>query len=119
MSFNIALPRQRGKTTWAIRLAAKTGASLVVPTERDVVLATAKAKSLGLQIPVPITFGEFLNGAGTERGGYVFDNGEIMLSMLAGSEVVHGITMNGTGTVEAATLTASGRQVEYLDHENP
>ena len=49
MSFNIALPRQRGKTTWAIRLAAKTGASLVVPTERDVVLATAKAKSLGLR----------------------------------------------------------------------
>lgn len=107
MSFNVALPRQRGKTTWAIKMAAKHDAYMVVPFERDVLRVTKMAERMGLNIRHPLTIHEFLFRPRLEGMrddiGYVFDDADLLIQAIARPRIVHGITMTGTGASTATT----------------
>ena len=58
----IQLPRQQGKTTAIIRSCAELGGYIVVPTSRDVRRVFDAARDMGLSVPFPITFSEFIGG---------------------------------------------------------
>ena len=103
MSFNIALPRQRGKTTWAIKLAAKHNAYLVVPNQHAAYAAVDCAKEMGLDIRFPMTFAEFLDGRKSsgmaQNIGFVIDNVDLLVQHMAFYQPVFGMTMTGTGAL--------------------
>ncbi len=99
--WNIATPRQRGKTTWAIKLAAKEDATLVVANHSMIESHMAKAEKLGLTIKEPITHHEFINGqklVGLPKSSYIIDDAEFLLQSLCKyPHQVIASTMTGLG----------------------
>jgi hypothetical protein len=55
----IARPQRHGKTIEAIRLAAETGAYLIVVHAQEAMRVNELAKSMNLDIRYPVTFDEF------------------------------------------------------------
>ena len=100
MSYNIALPRRGGKTTWAIRQAALYNAYLVVPNQNAAYAAVEQAKSMGLDIRFPMTFAEFLDGrksSGMAHGiGFVIDNVDLLVQMMTFYQPIFAMTMTGS-----------------------
>lgn len=72
----IARPRQGGKTTELVRLAAEEFLYVVCPDQRQVRYVAQMARDMGLDIPLPMTWGEFLRGDYHSKGvkGFVIDN---------------------------------------------
>lgn len=98
---NAAGDRQSGKSTWAIRLAAKEDAVLVVANQNIAKHHISKAKELGLTIRQPILHRDFLSGFSSKMAGqsnvkYVIDDAEFILQQLAWP----------IGEVVGATMTA-------------
>jgi hypothetical protein len=93
----IVRPRQGGKTTELIQLAAEHRAYIVCLNMREAQRIAGQAKKAGLDIPFPLTVEEFSRGDFYSRGirGFLFDNLDVMLERLA-----HGVP------VIAATWTA-------------
>lgn len=71
-----ARPRQGGKTTELVRLAAGEFLYVVCPDRRQVRYVAQLARDMGLDIPFPMTWGEFLRGDYRAKGveGFVIDN---------------------------------------------
>lgn len=69
----IIRPRQGGKTTEVLRLAARHFAYIVVPTYQDVERLWSLARELQLDIPQPITWQQFIESRyGSSRGAQTF-----------------------------------------------
>lgn len=60
--------RNSGKTTEAIKIAAENFAYMVVRTQDEARRVASMARDMGLDIPFPITFHEFVTGAFSPRG---------------------------------------------------
>ena len=85
--------RQAGKTTYLIRVSAKTGAVIVAPTYQMVKYIDQMARELGLQIPPPISVLEWAQMVARQQVNpkqrYLVDELQMVLSQM---------------NVEAATL---------------
>lgn len=81
----IIRPRGFGKTTDLIRLAAQNDYYMVVHTQYEADRVFKQAKTMGLTIPFPITYDNFLEKryAGSNIKGLVIDNADLLLQHLA------------------------------------
>ena len=72
----IARPRQGGKTTELIRLAAEEFLYVVCPDQAQVRYVANLARDMGLDIPFPLSWAEYSVGRYNGRGikGFVIDN---------------------------------------------
>ena len=95
-------PRQGGKTHELIKFAATERLVIVCASVEMVRLIEERAKGMGLDIPKPLSFPQFSNGAhrGRRIKGFAFDDAELYLQMLAGPVPVAAVSM--TGAVEPA-----------------
>jgi hypothetical protein len=113
MSYNIALPRQRGKTTWAIMQAAHYNAYLVVPNQNAAYAAVEQAKSMGLDIRFPMTFAEFLDGRKSSGMvhdiGFVIDNIDLLIQHMTFHQPIFAMTMTGFGDISNAVHLAADK----------
>jgi hypothetical protein len=79
-----AKPRQRGKTTDLIRLAADEFLYIVCIDRHEVARVWAEAEKMGADIPQPITWDEFANhhyyGSGIK--GFVIDNLDMCIQQM-------------------------------------
>ena len=99
----IALPRGGGKTTWALRESSRTGYTLVVLAYSTKRLHMEQAIDMGLIIPEPITFDDFIKGRGSEGrkvNGYIIDNADLLLSSLAKDAPIKAVTISTNHTYE-------------------
>jgi hypothetical protein len=71
-----ARPRQGGKTTELVRLAAQEFLYVVCPDRAQALHVQRVARDMGLDIPFPMTWGEFLRCDYHSKGvrGFVIDN---------------------------------------------
>ena len=79
-----------GKTTKAIKEAAKTGKYIIVPNRRMAMYTFYMAKEINLNIPFPITIDEWIRGEVSrtvKKQGVIVDEGLILLETLLGSKV--------------------------------
>jgi hypothetical protein len=71
----ISKGKGEGKTTECIDLSASTWAYIVCPTQQDCARVFAQAKTMGKDIPYPIAFREFIEGAfGKRIKGFIIDD---------------------------------------------
>ena len=90
----IIKPRGGGKTTEAIRLAAEHQYHIVCVREARMIYR--KAQLLGLDIPFPITFTDFIKGTfvGQDIKGFIIDNLDLLLLQLSRGVLVNTITLS-------------------------
>lgn len=84
-------PKQSGKTTELIKLAAARKAYMVVFSSREAQRCQERAKSLGLSLYFPLTYEEFAKGDFYGKGvrGFLVDDVEDLLRYMArGVEMV-------------------------------
>ena len=81
----VVLPRAKGKTSAAIRRAARDHLCIVAIDAREVRRVADVARAMGLDIPFPITFEEFLGGRFYSRGirGFIVDNADYLIRYIA------------------------------------
>jgi hypothetical protein len=107
----IAGDRGTGKTVALIRESAKTGAYIVVAHQRLASWTAEKAREMGLKIPFPITFDEFLDGRSTYGRGMEYhvliDDVNLLLLRLARSIPIDGFSVNAAAE-HYVHLTAAG-----------
>lgn len=89
--------RQEGKTTDLIRLAARQFLYIVCIDRREAARVAAEARAMNLDIPSPLTWGEFAAGEYYGQGirGFVIDNLDLCVQQMT------------TVPVKAVSLTAS------------
>ena len=77
--------RQTGKTVKLIRMSAKTNTYIVASSQQEASRIFRKAKELGLNIPLPITFNEFISHGYYGKGinGFLIDNADYLLRSLS------------------------------------
>lgn len=91
----ISKPRGMGKTTQAIRLSSRSGATIVAGSEHQVEAIVKRAEAIGCRIPKPLTVGQFLLGRGRgTNGGFILDGLEDLLSHVAPGMEVKAITVD-------------------------
>ena len=96
--------RGKGKTTDLIKLSAEKGYYIVCKGRDESQRIASQAIEMGLSIPLPITFNEFLcSDYGYCVKGFLIDNADILLSHL------------GRGRVKAATLTKPSQVKKYYN----
>lgn len=80
----IAKDRQRGKTTELIELAARDWLYIVVPNHALVSYTQDLARKMGLDIPQPITWEEFVRDRYYRHGikGFVIDNLDLCIQQM-------------------------------------
>ncbi len=80
----IARPRQGGKTTDLIKLAAEEFLYVVCPDRQQVRYVQRVAQDMGLDIPFPMTWGEFLRCDYRSKGvkGFVIDNLDLCIQQM-------------------------------------
>jgi len=93
----IILPRQGGKTTRAVKLAAERYAYIVAADAQRVEHIASVAKKAGLDIPFPITFAEFMSGRFHRRGikASIIEDVDELLCRMAGGVPVMAATATG------------------------
>jgi hypothetical protein len=96
------LPRQRGKTTEMIRLAADEFLYIVCTTEREAHRVFREAFDAGIDIPHPITWAEFCERRYHGKGikGFLIDNLDHCLQSMT-TVPIRAVTLTG-GEVVAA-----------------
>lgn len=89
--------RALGKTTEAIKIAHEKRAYIVCLHYRDAQRIADQARRMGLKIPFPITFNEFLEGRFEPRGvqRFVIDNADMLLQHAARGAAVEAVTLDG------------------------
>jgi hypothetical protein len=97
----IILPDGGGKTTELIKRSAESFAYIVVATRKDATRVFHQAKDMGLDIPFPLTFAEFLNREYYRPGirGVLIDDLDLLV----------GFMTTGRLPVLAVTWTEQGR----------
>jgi len=88
-------PRAAGKTTEAIKQAAKSGAYIVVTTIKEAQRVQRLAQEMGLHIRMPISFGEFMENRlmGSYPTNIIVDNADMFLQMIFQRMPVEMITL--------------------------
>ena len=81
----IARPRQGGKTTDLVKLAAQEFLYVVCPDRHQVRHVQRMAAEMGLDIPFPMTWGEFLRCDYHSKGvqGFVIDNLDLCIQSMS------------------------------------
>lgn len=81
----LIIPRGKGKTTELIKKSAEFGYYIVCQRLAEANRIQAEAQDMGLQIPLPITYDEFLKKKYYEKGisGFLIDNVDIFLQSLS------------------------------------
>lgn len=106
----IAQPVRHGKTMDAIRIAAETGAYLIVIDQREAKRVAELAQVMGLNIRYPVTFDEFerhrMRGSHVRK--VVIDNADEFLRRMFGGL-----------TIEAATWTTNNPQPPVFSRVGP
>lgn len=94
----ILRPRQMGKTTELIRMSAETFAYIIVRSKNDATRIFHQAKEVGLDIPFPLTFQEFISGEyfGKNIKGFLIDNADDLLQSLSKGVPVQAISVTGS-----------------------
>ena len=79
-----ARPRQGGKTTELIRLAAEEFLYVDSPDQAQVRYVARTARDMGLDIPFPLTWQEFTSGRYEGKGinGFVIDNLDMCIQQM-------------------------------------
>jgi hypothetical protein len=87
--------RATGKTTKLIMEAADKRFYIVCSTLKESARIHDQAEQMGLHIPVPITYAEFINGRfrGEAISGFLIDNADFLLGILARGVPVHSMTL--------------------------
>ena len=87
--------RMGGKTVEAIKIAARNNYTLVCYSVNEVKRVQKIAEDLGVKIPQPIMFGDFINHGPQTRGikGFIIDNADMLLERMAGGKPIRAITM--------------------------
>lgn len=88
-------PRQSGKTTELIKLAAEHNAYIVVPSYEAAEAVAKKAREMGLDIPFPTMYSTFMRGEFYARGirAFIIDNVDALVQYMAGRVPVIAISM--------------------------
>ena len=92
----IIRPRQAGKTTEALRIAAEGFRHIICPTKEDVRRLWQIARQQQIDIPMPITWAEFMYGRsrGTFVRGFVIDDLDRCLQSVTPVEI-QAVSMTG------------------------
>jgi hypothetical protein len=96
----ITLPRNKGKTTELVKLAAEKWLYIVSIDRRSVENTAKIARELGLDIPFPITFEEFMQGRFHPSGirGFLIDDVDMLLEYQARGVPIHAVTITAGET---------------------
>ena len=86
----IAGGRQTGKTMELIKLSAEGWYYIVCHSRQEAHRVYGKAIEMGLDIPLPITYDEFLGRQYHSRGvrGFLIDNADMLLSRLSSVPII-------------------------------
>lgn len=81
----VALPRQGGKTTQMIRLAAAENLYIVCISRQEAMRVAREARRFGLNMPFPITWDDFARRLYFGKGinGFLFDNLDMLIQRMA------------------------------------
>ena len=89
--------RGDGKTTKLVKISADKRYTIVCIEQHNIALTLEIAERLGLDIPKPITFQEFLDkrykGRGNRIRGFLIDNADILLQSLSSDCPIYAVTM--------------------------
>jgi len=87
--------RREGKTLELIKRCAEEGGYIVCESYKDADLIKEKATSMGLNIPLPITYNEFIQGRYYGKGisGFHIDNADIFIQHMSKAVEVKSITI--------------------------
>jgi len=90
--------RSSGKTTALIKHSHNTGAYIVCHSREEAQRIFAQAADMGLQIPLPLSFSELINGRFAARGisGFVIDNADDLIQFIAGRVGVEAISISSS-----------------------
>jgi hypothetical protein len=79
------IPRGKGKTTELIKKSAESGDYIVCHQLAEVNRIQMEARRMGLRIPLPITYDEFLKKRYHSKGisGFLIDNADMFLQSLS------------------------------------
>lgn len=97
--------RCSGKTTRLIERSAKEGIYILAPTKNTARCIADQAKEMGLDIPFPLTVGEYLRGnkfqgSSIRRDGLLIDDLDMVLHQLFGGIPIREVTLTDRGNVE-------------------
>jgi len=81
----IILERGQGKTTSLIKRSSESGEYIVCSTLDEASRISAEARSMGLDIPFPISYGEFISGQYSSRNinGFLVDNADQLIKVIS------------------------------------
>ncbi len=96
----IMRPRNAGKTTELIKLSAQNGGYIVCNSHNEAWQIHELSRQMGLEIPFPLTYSEFLHGYYHPQGvkNLLIDNADYLINSLSKSPI------------EAITLTTDTRE---------
>ncbi len=88
--------RQQGKTTELIMKSAENKSQIVCPSLKDARIIVEQAERMGLDIPLPIPFDDFLKGnfVGKKINAFQIDNADMLLNRLARGIKIESITID-------------------------
>ena len=97
--------RCSGKTTRLIERSAKEGSYILVANKDMARFVADQAKEMDLEIPYPITVGEYLNsdgfpGSSVRRDGLLIDELDLVLNRLFRGIPIREVTLTDRGNVE-------------------
>lgn len=124
----IIMPRNSGKTTLLIKKASETNSYIVCSTQSECIRLQDEALYMGLRIPLPITYSEFLNGEYDKSGikSIMIDNVELFLQSITNVRI-KAITLSDENlaslviadkSIERVTLCGSSKFKEQFDQAN-
>lgn len=91
----IILPRGKGKTTELIKISAETGCYIVCRSPSEASRIQLTATQIGLRIPFPITYEEFITGQYFGKGikGFLIDDLDKLINEISAVVPVYAVTM--------------------------
>lgn len=92
----IIASRSSGKTTELIRISSITKNYIVCQSIHDATRIQLYAKELGYDIPLPLSYDEFINKKYNGNGitGFLIDNVDMLLKRMSGNVPINAITLN-------------------------
>ena len=88
--------RGDGKTTELIKIAAKDHLYMVCVDHNEAFRVSEQAQEMGLEIPFPLTFHEFVNRKFHGKGikGFLVDNADLLISFIASGVPVNVVSIS-------------------------
>lgn len=109
----IIMPRNSGKTTLLIKKASETNSYIVCSTQSECIRLQDEALYMGLRIPLPITYSEFLNGEYDKSGikSIMIDNVELFLQSITNVRI-KAISLSSEGLYRENKLFMSRNDID-------